>query len=173
MNGLPLHPILVHLPLGLCMVMPVIALCIALGIRKKLFTAKLWLLVVVLQAVVFGSAFAAMKAGGHEEEKVEKIVAEKFIHEHEEAGETFVMISGIILGIAVLGLFSKKSFGQLAIILTVLASIASVILAIEAGHSGGSLVYLYGAGKAYQVEQGSAPAQGTVLNVEDKDDDED
>jgi hypothetical protein len=49
--------------------------------------------VVVLQAALVGFAWFAMETGEDQEEKVEKVVAERHIEEHEEAAERFFYIA--------------------------------------------------------------------------------
>ena len=156
MNGLPLHPALVHLPLGVAFVAPLVAgyLCLAWwrsGRRPD------WRIAVGLQAVVFVGAFAAMQAGEADEERVENGVPEEAIHEHEELGEAFVTLSGIVLGLGLIPLFVRRE--RLALGLAA-ASVAGGLgvagLGVATGEAGGELVWLHDAPATLGASGGAA-----------------
>ena len=102
MDALPLHPAVVHLPLGLAVLMPLLAAGFAWAAWTGRVGVNAWLAVIALQAVLVGSGYVAMQAGHAEEARVEKVVDESMIHEHEELGEQFVWGAGATLALAVL-----------------------------------------------------------------------
>ena len=51
----PLHPAVVHLPLGLAVVAPAAALLVALAIRQSRLPLRAWTGILVLQAVMMAS----------------------------------------------------------------------------------------------------------------------
>ncbi len=156
MNGLPLHPALVHLPLGVGLVAPLVALRLCLrwwrsGARPD------WGIAVGLQAVVFVTAFAAMQAGEADEERVEHGVPEEAIHEHEELGEAFVTLSGLVFALGLLPVFVRRE--RLALGLAA-ASVAGGLglagLGLAVGEAGGELVWTHDAPAARAASPGAS-----------------
>lgn len=161
----PLHPSIVHLPLALTFILPVLVLIFALMIRKNKMAPQAWLIIIGLQLVTTVSGYVALETGEDEEHQVEKVVDKKIIHEHEERAEVFVGATVIALVLSVATFFLLKDI-QFYLHLTIaLISLVSCFLAYRTGASGGELVYRYGAASAYvQVEdletQGILPTPG-------------
>jgi uncharacterized membrane protein len=157
MNGTPWHPAIVHLPIGLGLVAPLVVVAAAFALWRGRLTRRGWALVVVLQAAVLGCGLLAMRTGEQEEDRVEKVVEERLVKEHEERAELFLWLAGgaLAAGAAVLVLPAGGP--------TAIASVAAVLLATAAagavawtGHLGGRLVYVHGAARAYRSETGAA-----------------
>jgi uncharacterized membrane protein len=154
----PLHPAVVHLPVALALLAPVAALAALAAIRIGWLPARSWLAVVLLHALLAGSAWLAVETGEAQEERVERVVRERFIEEHEEAAERFLAV--VALGLAVSGAgLVRGRFGALGRAATVAAGAAALAAAVSVGHSGGELVYRHGAADAY-VERAAPPAGG-------------
>ncbi|MEO7963971.1 MAG: hypothetical protein ABIT38_08695, partial [Gemmatimonadaceae bacterium] len=80
------------------------------------------------------------------------------IETHEEAAEAFLTLSVIVLGIAALGLRSGRISGAARVLGTV-GAVALLGAGWRVSHSGGALVYRYGAASAYTDAPGQhAPA---------------
>ena len=151
MEGLPLHPAIVHIPLGLAVVMPLLAAAAALSIWKGWVDKKVWIAVVVVQALIFGGALVAKETGEDQEEIVEKVVSEDAIHEHEEEAEGFIVVAGVTLAASAAALFIPAETAVVALMgATVLLSVVVTGVGLSVGHSGGELVYVHGAAKAYE-----------------------
>jgi uncharacterized membrane protein len=144
MQEIPLHPAIVHVPLGLSLVMPFVAAAIALALRKGWATKPMWLVVVALQAAVLVGGLVAMNSGEDEEETVEKVVNERFIEEHEERAEAFVWSAGITLALSVAVLVVGPQQIGTAAMVTALAAAITLGLGYRVGHSGGELVFKHG-----------------------------
>lgn len=173
MQGIPLHPALVHVPLGLSLVMPIVAAAIGFALLKGWATKPMWLVVIALQAVVLVGGLVAMNTGEDEEEVVEKVLDERFIEEHEERAEAFVWSAGITLALSAAVLVLGPQQTGIAALITALAAAVTLGLGYRVGHSGGELVFKHGAAAAYT---GSAPAvggaaSGATGNEPDEDDD--
>ena len=150
MDGLPWHPAVVHVPIGIGMVAPLVALGVAIAVRRGALPHRAWVIVVALQALAFAGGLVAERTGHNEEERVEEIVSEDLIHEHEERGELFVWLAGAALAAGVGSLALPE--GTLAVVATAGAVVLSTIAAgvvMSAGHLGGELVYQHGAAGAY------------------------
>lgn len=142
MNGLPLHPAIVHLPLGLAVVAPLLALGIALAIRRGALPPRSWVIVVGLQAMLLGGGVLALRSGEQDEERVEDRVAESAVERHEALAERFVWSAGgtLALGAAVLVLRSPAATATL-MAATTLAAVATAGLGLQVGHAGGAIVH--------------------------------
>lgn len=178
MNTLPLHPAIVHLPLGLALLMPLAAAGFAWAVATGRVRRQAWLAVVALQALLVGAGFVAMNTGGSEEERVEAVVPESAIETHEERAETFMWAAGATLALTalVVALPVQGAVAPLAAVSTV-ATVVVAGLALWVGHAGGQLVYQQGAASVYarSTPAGqSAPAMpGRSREGGDRDDDDD
>ena len=154
----PLHPAVVHFPVALASLIPLFAALILLAIRSGRTPALTWAVVVLMQALLVGSAWLAHETGEDEEERVEKVVAEKHIEEHAEAADWVLYLGAAGLVAAGVGLAggSAGAWGRAAALVISLATLGA---AVRTGHLGGELVYRYGAGNAY-VEKTPAGGAG-------------
>ena len=159
MTSLPLHPAIVHVPLGLAFVMPLLGA----GFAWALWTGRLrpaaWVTIVALQTVLLGAGLVAMNTGEREEERVEAVVPEAALEQHEELAEQFVWATGGTLLLACLVLvFRRPAAARALAAATVMGTIAVTASAVRVGHAGGQLVYKHNAGAAYMTTGPSAGA---------------
>jgi len=172
MNSLPLHPAIVHVPLGLAMLMPVLAAGFAWAIWTRRLGARAWLAIIALQGLLVGFSLIAINTGGSEEERVEQVVPESALHQHEELAEQFAWAGGAAMVLSALVLLGRRStVSRPLVAVAVLATVAVAGLALRVGHAGGQLVYGHNAGSAYAsaaVPAGSSPA----VNRGDRGDDD-
>ncbi len=163
MNGLPWHPAVVHLPIGIGMVAPLVALGVALAVRRGALARRAWAIVVALQALAFVGGLIAMKTGENEEERVEDLVGEHRIEEHEERAELFVWVAGAALaaGVGAWWLPGGALAGGATAGAVLLSSVAAGAV-MSTGHLGGELVYTHGAAGAYagDAAPGDAKTEG-------------
>lgn len=135
MFDLPFHPIVVHIPLALSALMPILIGVVLWGQKKEWFSPKTWLLLVFLQTLVVGTGYIAMQLGERDGEKVERVVAESFIEAHEEWAEIFVWTDAGLLVLMVVPVVIKRA--RFAKPLSLAGAVLALIPAIYAGHSGG------------------------------------
>lgn len=155
----PLHPAVVHFPIVFAIVLPILALVAAWRIHDGA-PVRTWGTVVLLALLTFGSGFAASRSGEAEEERVEDVLAsEDPLHEHEEAAEFFLLLSGVTAGLAVLGV-APGLIGRSARVLALLAALGAAGAVGRVGFLGGELVFRHGAAAAYvgAEPRGSAAA---------------
>ena len=164
MFGIPLHPLVVHFPIVLAVLLPISALVALLLVRRGTTARRAWAVPLAVAAALSVSAFAATQTGGQEEDRVERVVSEDAIHDHEEAGERFFVLSGVLLAIAAAGLLGGTA-GQAARLLSMAGAIGLVAAAVQVGHSGGALVYRHGAASAYTADS-AAVAQRAMSTGE-------
>jgi hypothetical protein len=163
----PLHPAVVHLPIALALLAPLAALLVALAIRVGWVPARAWAAVVLLQALLVGSAWLAIETGEDQEERVEDAVGERHIHEHEEAAERFLAVAVAAGLVSATGL-AAGGLGGTGRAVTIAAALAVLAAGISVGHSGGELVYRHGAASVY-VERaaGDPPVSAPARDADD------
>lgn len=171
MDTLFFHPKVVHIPIALGVLMPLLAGGVLLAWWRKWLPARSWVLVVALQAVLLGSGILALQTGEAEEERVERVVPEQAIEEHEEAAELFVWASGGVLAVMLLGgAFGSRRAGLPIAAAATLGTLLVLGLGYRTGQAGGSLVYEHGAAQAYSGSV--APGAGARTGSPDHDDDD-
>jgi len=144
----PLHPAIVHLPIALAVILPVFALAGLLAIRSGWLPIRAWSAVVVLAALLVGGSWAALETGEHEEETVERVVAERLIEAHEEAAELFSVLALVVFAATAAGLRGGR-VGEAARITAFVLMLGLLVAGARVGHLGGELVYTHGAAGAY------------------------
>jgi uncharacterized membrane protein len=167
----PLHPAVVHLPIALAVLLPAFALLAALAIRQQAVPPRTWVGVLLLQAVLVGSGWLALETGEEQEDRVEEVVAERYIEDHEEQAERFQLAAGVALAIVAAGLLPGVA-GGIARGASVVAALAVLGAGVQVGHSGGELVYRHGAANAYAMQAGTGLAGGEHREEHDEDDDD-
>lgn len=170
MFDLPLHPVVVHFPIVLGVLLPFAALLVWWGIKKNMVQQKVWAVVIALALVYGASALLAVEMGEKDEDKVEEVVAEKAVEEHEEYGEMIPWVAGGLLLVSFSGYYFRNSHA--ARLAFVILSLAAIVPLANAGHTGGQLVYKYGAAKAHLPAAYQASDQSAQYTVELQDEDE-
>ncbi len=147
MSELPLHPALVHLPLGVAMLLPVLAGALTFALWKERLPRSAWLLVLLSSALGLAGAFAARATGEREEDRVEDWVSRRDIHQHEEAADAFVVALALVtVSSAAVFLLKKPKPFKVGLLVVTLGFWAVLALALNVGHLGGELVYRHNAG---------------------------
>lgn len=153
MDTLLFHPKVVHVPMALGVLMPLVAGGLLLAWWRDWLPRRGWFVVVALQAILVASGVVALRSGEAEEDRVEAVVAEKFIEEHEEAAEVFVWASGAVLAVMLLaGALRPRRAGLVAATAATVGTLVVLGLGYQTGQAGGSLVYEHGAAQAYTTE---------------------
>ena len=150
----PLHPAVVHFPIVFVVVLPIVAIAAMVLIGRGLPTRPLWLAVVMLAGALTASSWLAVETGQEEEEVAEEVVARSPLHDHEEAAELFLVLSGVTLVLLASGLLNGRA-GLVARYAGTTAAVLLLVAGAQVGHSGGELVYVHGAAQAYVDQPGS------------------
>jgi hypothetical protein len=139
---------------------------------RKWLPARSWVIAVALQAALVGSGILALRSGEAEAERVERVVAERFIEEHEEAAEAFVWASGGVLAVMLLGLaLSSRRSGPVAATVATVGTLVVLGLGYRTGQAGGDLVYRHGAAQVYSSGGASLGTPGAPAERPGRDDD--
>lgn len=157
----PLHPAVVHFPIVFVVVLPIVAVIAIISIHRGAAVRPAWLPVIGIAGALALSSWLAVETGEDEEDAVEEVVPESAMHDHEESAELFfpLTIAGLVLVSA--GLVKGRP-GQLLRGAAVVGALGLSVAGYQVGHTGGELVYEYGAADAYARSGG-----------EDRDDRED
>ena len=113
MSGIPLHPLVVHFPIVLAMLLP-ISIAVALwAIRKGTTPRRIWSVPLAFATALTLSAWVATQTGESQEDRVERVVARGALHGHEEAAERFLVLSGVLVLLTAAG-FARGNIGRAA-----------------------------------------------------------
>jgi ABC-type sulfate transport system permease component len=130
-------------------------------IGKGARVSRAWLVPLAIAVGLSLSSWVSVETGEDQNERVERVVKEQPLDAHEEGAETFLTASLVVLALAAGGLVR----GRIGTISRIAASVGSVALiagVAYVGHTGGQLVYKYGAASAYTNP--SAAPTGDVRN---------
>jgi uncharacterized membrane protein len=144
----PLHPAVVHFPIVLMFLLPLAAIAALWRQRRSPGSRGAWVLTTVLAGALTASAWLAVETGEGDEEGVERVVPETALESHEEAANRFLLLSAGVLVIAGAGLLRGR-VGAAARVATAVGAVGLVVAGTLVGHSGGALVYQYGAAAAH------------------------
>jgi uncharacterized membrane protein len=156
----PIHPVIVHFPVVFVVLLPMFALVSLWAIRRGSRPSRAWLASVAMAAALAGSAWLALETGEAQEDRVEAVVSERALHDHEEAAERFLALSAVLLLVTGAGLIPGRVGGVSRIAATV-GALGLVVAGVQVGASGGDLVYEHGAANAY-VATGSGGASDPI-----------
>lgn len=169
-----LHPKLVHIPIALAVLMPLVAGGLTLALFRDWLPRRTWFLALALQLILVATGFASMKTGEQDAEVVERVVAETYVEAHEEAAEVFVWVAlaaliPFVLTVAV----RNPRAARLAAVVATVGTIVVLALGYRVGEAGGNLVYRHNAASAYASvagqPAGSADQGGETMGDEDDD----
>jgi uncharacterized membrane protein len=109
MFDLPLHPIFIHLPLSLGILIPLLVAGLSLTISRGKMPLGSWALVIVLSLGHLAAAKLAEETGETDEELVERVVPYTAMEAHENVGKIIPVVALVIFLASVPSLFFRKS----------------------------------------------------------------
>lgn len=160
MFGIPLHPLIVHFPIVLAVLLPISAAVAVWAIGKGATPRRAWAAPVVVALGLALSAWLAVQTGESQENRVERVVARAPLHQHEESAERFLALSGV-LGLVVVTGLAGGVVGRAARIVSTAGALAMVVPTVQVGHTGGLLVYRHGAASTYAPSDAPATNHGS------------
>lgn len=166
----PLHPAVVHFPIVLTFLLPLVALASLWRIRQGAPARSAWRVPAAVAGALTASAWLAVETGERDEEAVERVVAEAPLESHEEAAERFLLLSGAVFLVAGAGLLHGPA-GAAARLTATVGALGLVGAGALVGHSGGELVYRHGAAAAHAPTPAGAEARIDVGHVGPRSDD--
>ncbi len=173
MSSLFFHPKVVHFPIALAVLMPLISGGLLLAWWRGWLPKRTWWVAVVLQALLVISGFVAIDAGGDDEERVEKVVSESLIEAHADAADLFVGVACGVLALAAAGALLKGRIGAAAAVAAAVGTVVVLGLGYRVGERGGALVYEHGAAQVWTggaAGAGAGPGAPAAAHHDDDDD---
>ncbi len=152
MDGLPWHPAIVHLPLSLAVLIPLLGGTLWWVARKDDQLAG-WVFRLPLGAQIMAlvTAIISQRTGDADHSRVKEVVDIAIIHAHEEAGEMFTIACGVVLAIWFASAAAREAkVARTAALIAIVAGLVAGGLGLRAGHLGGELVYTHGAAEAWR-----------------------
>jgi len=169
---LPLHPKLVHLPIALAVLMPLLTGGLLLAIWRDWLPKKAWSIAGIAQLLLVGSGWLALRSGEADEHRVERAVPEAVLERHEEAGERFVWGAVFVLALVAMPLLmGGRRQMRATLVLASAGTLGVLYLGFDVGQRGGELVYGHLVGNA--AASASAVDVPTPARLRRSDDDDD
>jgi uncharacterized membrane protein len=157
---LPLHPRIVHMPIALAVLIPIVSLGLIAAWWRGLLPRRVWSVVVFLQLLLVAGGFTAMRTGQSEEDRVERVVSGTHVHAHEEAAEAFVWGGVVVLALVIAAAVPRAERPARFLAVAAFAGTLVVLfLGYRTGEAGGRLVYTHGAASAYASPSGAGGEQ--------------
>lgn len=172
------HPLIVHFPIGLLAVAPVL---VFMGLLFSKHERGFNLAALALMLLGTGAAFLAVSTGDAAEDAASVSGAvHRVIHEHEEAAEfarnAFVVLTLAFAIVAFLPVIAPKLKRSARVVVTMVFLVlygGGLLPLMNAGHLGGQLVHTHGVRARLAVGAGSAtPESQTPAAARDDDDEE-
>ncbi|MCS7204905.1 MAG: hypothetical protein NZ853_04350 [Leptospiraceae bacterium] len=140
----PFHPVIVHFPIVLTLLLPFFILAILILVKKNVFGDKsqlLWNFIIILQVINLIFLYFSLYSGDIENELLQHSpYLKQTIEQHEVFAESLFVFSIFLLAIIFLG-HSKIGFHFLMRILSLVMSFIAVGLVLITGYLGGKIVY--------------------------------
>ncbi len=145
---LPWHVIVVHVPLGGAVLLPVVSAVLVAFPREE---RRTWAVAFVLQTLVLIGCLVASATGERQGLAVQFLVDADAIEAHETAAQVFLaatVATWIALGVGLSrrAMPRRRSVAAAAVVLGLVAA----ALGARAGHLGGELVFQQGAVRAHE-----------------------
>lgn len=144
----PLHPIVVHFPIVLSILLPLVAAGALYAVSRGARPMRAWGITIAVAAALTLSAWVATETGEQQEERVEDVVGESRLDAHASAGESLFYASIGVLAVLALGL-APANTGRVARYVGAAATLTVAAASFKVGMTGGDLVYKYDAASAY------------------------
>ena len=144
----PLHPAVVHFPIVLMLLLPLAMAGALFAIRRGTGPRRAWLWAAGLAVALSLSAWVATQTGEAQEDRVEAVLNDNVLESHAERAERFLILSGALAALTLAGLAPGRT-GRIVRVAALVGSIGVAGAGVQVGHTGGELVYRYGAATAY------------------------
>ncbi len=158
---LPFHPMIVHFPIALSVILPLLTLIFAFLIKTRKMNTGVWAIIIGLHLFTVATGYIALESGETEEETVQRVVAKEEIAKHEKYAEIFVGITVVATVFSIVAFFVTANIQFYVQLANVIILLVGAFYAFETGEHGGDLVYRYGAPRAYELNM----ANDVQLNI--------
>lgn len=141
-SDLPFHPIFVHFPIVLTILIPILAILVLIKFRNDPHTHFYWNFIIILNFILVIFSYFALFTGDIEHELLEHSpFLKQAIEQHETIAESYFVITIFLLAISFLG-HNKFSFYKIMRILTIIIYfLVAIPLVLFTANLGGKIVY--------------------------------
>ncbi len=152
---MPLHPAIVHVPLGLAVVLgPILAALLWLERRAPAQRGPWWLGAMLASVLAVG-ALAASSAGEDEALRLAQRIPIAALEAHDDAAGLFTAVSVLAALLALAAGVAAQPRPRRALqVVSVLVALLLLPLALRVGRAGGELVWEHGAASPGAVDGG-------------------
>lgn len=105
---MPVHSAVVHFPVVISYVLPVLVLVFAYMIKKNKMSGAAWPIIIGLHAIVTLTGYLALESGETNEKAFAEIVTPELILKHETTAEIFVGLSVLCLLLSIASQLVRK-----------------------------------------------------------------
>lgn len=155
----PLHPAIVHFPVVLVFLLPISAAVAIWTIRRGARATRAWMIPLAIAAALSFTSWVSVQTGESQDERVERVVNEQALETHEEAAEAFLTASIVVFLVTAAGVV-RGPIGKFSRVAAAVGALALVAGGAYVGHTGGQLVYKYGAASAYATPSSVTAVEG-------------
>jgi hypothetical protein len=148
---MPLHPAIVHIPLVLCGLVPIVAGFLAWQAWRGRGSRRAWLVAIALQLVIVITAYVAADAGSDDAHVISGAVPRDAIHEHAQAAGWFEWANDATLALLVAAAALRDKRSAIAGFAATAAAAVTVAMAFRVGHLGGKIVFEHDAPGALKL----------------------
>ena len=148
---MPLHPLIVHIPLVLSGLVPIVAGFLAFQTQKGRGSRKQWLVALALQAAIVIGVLIAIDTGGDEAGVVRSVVPRDAIHDHADAAHWFEYATFATLALIAAATFLRDKRAAIVGWIAAVVALVTCVIGIRVGHLGGKVVFEYDAPAAYKA----------------------
>ncbi|HTJ45372.1 MAG TPA: DUF2231 domain-containing protein [Kofleriaceae bacterium] len=149
---MPLHPLIVHIPLVLAGLVPIVAAYLARETWLGRGSRRAWLVPLALQVVIVATVLIAIDTGGDEAGVVRAVVPRDAIHDHAGAAHWFEYATIATLAILAAAAWLRDRRAAIAGFVATAVALVTVVIGIRVGHLGGKLVFEHDAPAAYRAK---------------------
>ena len=159
-----LHPAIVHLPLGISIVLPVLALlAVWLHFKRRdesAVFARFWAALMVCLIAASIGAFVAHETGEAGEHLIGKSLPDGVVEIHEKYSKVFSALLYAATAVGALGFFLHGRLKGYAILVVTALCSAALFAGILTGNAGGNLVLKHKAANYLNPQNATRPAVG-------------
>ena len=148
---MPLHPLIVHIPLVLAGLVPIVAGFLAYQTQRGRGSRLQWMVALALQVAIVIGALIAIDTGGDEAGVVRSVVPRDAIHEHADAAHWFEYATFATLALIAAATFLRDKRSAIVGWVATAVAAVTVVIGIRVGHLGGKVVFEYDAPAAYKT----------------------
>ncbi|HJN77243.1 MAG TPA: DUF2231 domain-containing protein [Myxococcota bacterium] len=142
MVELPLHPLLVHIPVGLAVAVAILAPAVWLTWARGALPRRAWWLVPLVQGFLLVSVVAAVRTGELAEQEARRVLPGEQVDRHETLGTRFIVlvVVTLLLALAASLVADERRARQLALA-AIISSLVQLAACAVVSHAGGALVW--------------------------------